>query len=230
MIMKTLITTLFAAGILTWSSHALCGEIQDAVQAGDLEKVKALLKSVPDLVSNRNDTGQTPLIVAAMNGRKDAAEVLLADKADVGARDNAGQTALHWAVSSRQKDIAILLLANKADVNAKSNSSQTPLHYAAAFCFGDTNMVDLLLVNQADVNAKDSGGKTPLHMAALYGFKDIAALLIASKADVNAKDSNGKTPLAAALDTNSVPIYMAVTAAPGKKQVADLLRQHGGQE
>jgi ankyrin repeat protein len=194
---KTLIAILFTVGTLIWNSLAFCGEIQDAAQSGDIAKVEALLKNAPDLVTNR---------------------------------DNAGQTPLHWAVSSRNSEVATLLLTNKADVNAKSNSGQTPLHYAAAFCFGKTNMVDLLLANQADVNAKDNSGKTPLHLAALYGYNDIAALLIANKADVNAKDNNGQTPLAAAMDTNSLPRYLFVTAAPGKKQVADLLRQHGGQE
>jgi ankyrin repeat protein len=197
MTMKTLIMVLFATGTVIWSSLAFCGEIQDAAQNGDIEKVEALLKKTPDLVSDR---------------------------------DSCGQTALHWAVSSRQKEIVTLLIADKADVNAKSNSGQTPLHYAVAFCFGDTNMVDLLLVNKADVNAKDNSGKTPLHMAALYGFKDIAALLIANRADVNAKDNNGQTPLAAALNTNSLPRYLVVTAAPGDKAVADLLRQKDGKE
>jgi hypothetical protein len=40
---------------LAWSSLAFCGEIHDAAQNGDLEKVKVLVKDNPDsLPSHRN--------------------------------------------------------------------------------------------------------------------------------------------------------------------------------
>jgi ankyrin repeat protein len=56
-----------------------------------------------------------------------------------------------------------------------------------------------------------------LHEAAYCGCKDVAALLLANKAEVNAKSSKGDTPL-----------HWAVVS--GHKDVAALLRQHGGQE
>ena len=46
---------------LVWSSLALCGEIHDAAQSGDLEKVKALLKANPDLVFSKDTNGWPPL-------------------------------------------------------------------------------------------------------------------------------------------------------------------------
>jgi hypothetical protein len=51
-------------------------EIDDAAQNGDLEKVKALLKDNPDLVSSKDKWGRTPLHLAARNGHKDVAELL----------------------------------------------------------------------------------------------------------------------------------------------------------
>jgi ankyrin repeat protein len=45
----------------------------------------------------------------------------------------------------------------------------------------------------------------------------VAELLLANKAEVNAKDNRGNTPL-------------HLAAAKGHKDVAELLRQHGGQE
>jgi len=49
--------------VLAWSNLAFCGEIHDAAKVGDLEKVKALLKDNPELVSNRdtNFLNYTPL-------------------------------------------------------------------------------------------------------------------------------------------------------------------------
>jgi len=61
---------------LTWNSLAFCGEIHEAAAAGDLEKVKALLKADPDLISNKDTYGLTPLPCAALKGHKDVAELL----------------------------------------------------------------------------------------------------------------------------------------------------------
>ena len=45
-------------------------------QRGDLEKVKALLKDNPDLVSSKDTNGWMPLHAAAIDGHKDVAELL----------------------------------------------------------------------------------------------------------------------------------------------------------
>ena len=50
---------------LVWSCLAFCGEIHDAAEDGDLEKVKALLKANPDLVNSKDTNGMTPLHFAA---------------------------------------------------------------------------------------------------------------------------------------------------------------------
>jgi ankyrin repeat protein len=117
--------------VLAWSSLAFCGEIHDAAKAGDLAKVKALLNSNPDLVSSKDNNGTTPLHLAAHEGHKDMAELLLANKADVNAKDMYGDTPLHYAALWGYMDMVQLLLANKADVNANDSNGNTPLHEAA---------------------------------------------------------------------------------------------------
>jgi len=115
---------------LAWSSLAFCGEIHDAAEKGDLEKVKALLKDNPDFGFSKDTNNWTALHYAAMKGHKDVAELLLANKADVNATDKHGFTPLHGAAFSGQKDMVELLLANKAEVNAKDNKGETPLRLA----------------------------------------------------------------------------------------------------
>jgi ankyrin repeat protein len=102
------IVTLIA---LAWSTSACkspysSGTIHDAAKAGDLARVKALLKKNPKLVSSRNidSYGMTPLQVAAQEGHKDVAELLLANKADINAGDNLyGKTPLYIAVTNAHK-------------------------------------------------------------------------------------------------------------------------------
>ena len=113
---------------LVWSGLAFGGEIHDAAAAGDLEKVKALLKDKHNLVFSKDSHGATPLLLAVSRGHKEVAEVLLANKAEVNAKNNEGGTPLHWAASLGNKDMAELLLANGADVNATNNVGKTPLN------------------------------------------------------------------------------------------------------
>ena len=117
--------------VLTWSVPAFCGDIHEAVKAGDLEKVKILLKGNPRLVMTRTKDGYTPLHLAAVSGHKEVAEVLLANKASVDARDNVGYTPLHLAARKGHKGMVELLLTQGAEVNAKTIMGITPLDMAA---------------------------------------------------------------------------------------------------
>jgi ankyrin repeat protein len=155
------------------------------------------------------NNGGTSLIVAAMNGDKDAVELLLAKGVEVDAKDTDGSTSLHRAAAFARKDVAELLLAKGADVNAKSYYGNTPLHDAVMR--GQKDMAELLLAKGADVNAKGNSGFTPLHYAP---DKDMAELLLAKGADVNATISDGTTPLKSA-------------ALRGNKDVAELLLAKG---
>jgi ankyrin repeat protein len=95
--------------VLAWSSLAFCGEIHDAAGAGDVGKIKALLKKNPELVFSKDSIGWTPLHYAAYSGQKGAAELLLTSNADVNAKDKNGHTPLAWATHKDHKDVAELL-------------------------------------------------------------------------------------------------------------------------
>jgi ankyrin repeat protein len=95
--------------------------------------------------------------------------------------------------------------------------------------FGDIEAIKQHLAAGTDVNAKGVAGWTALLRAAWYGYTEIVELLIAEGADVNAKvevgDYKGQTPLdlAEEVDEDDSPEDKAV-----KKEIADLLRKHGG--
>ena len=210
---------LLLAGLLC--RPALCGEIHDAANEGNLEKVKALLKDNPDLVFSRDNDGETPLHRAAYWGYKEMAIFLIFNKADVNAKDIKGQTPLHKAADQGRKPIVELLLACKGDVNAKDNDGWTPMHSAAG---GKRNPLDNLIkmihAKQAedkagivdrvtDVKVYDGrGGYKSLRQAETYGgqaaldpaangpaeYTELIALLIEYGGDANARDKQGETP------------------------------------
>lgn len=98
--------------------------------------------------------GDSPLHVAAREGRTETVDALLADGADPNAKANPGVTGVP---------------------NLKADMGDTPLHVAAGK--GRAAVVTALLVAAADRNAKDIKGRTPLHVAAESGHTRAAALL-----------------------------------------------------
>jgi ankyrin repeat protein len=76
---------------LVWSVPAFCDEIHDAAKAGDLAKVKALLKNNPELVFSKGK--RTLLYWAAYYGLKEVVELLLTKGADANDKDEYGDMA-----------------------------------------------------------------------------------------------------------------------------------------
>ncbi len=94
----------------------------------DTKQVAALLSQTPDLDLNAHDEyGFTPLIEAAIMGKKPIAKLLIDHGADVNGQDLTGGTALHWAVENSNLPLCELLLKNGADANAFNHASQPVL-------------------------------------------------------------------------------------------------------
>jgi ankyrin repeat protein len=190
-----------------------------AVQAGDIEKVRALLQSDATLASARDDHGVSAIMHAYYRGRKDIADLILNSRLDLDifeatangktekvseilARDPGsaknwsgdGFTPLHFAAFFRRPEIARDLIRHGAEIAAvaKNPMKVTPLHSAAAAHSGE--IVRLLVENGAPPNVKQEGGWTPLHEAAQIGDKDMVCVLLEHGADAQARSDDGKTP------------------------------------
>jgi ankyrin repeat protein len=212
--------------------------IIDAIKAGDLAQVKALVTETPSLVDALAATGESAFLTAVYHRRKDIADLLRARGAtmtifeacaggeieevqrlvDAGAPLDAmsadGWTPLHLAAFFGHTKVAELLLDHGADAAARSINSNgnTPLHAALA---GNHRLVaGLLLGAGADVNSTDAGGWRPLHLATANNNLDAMKALIAQGADVAASTRQGQTPLALALQGNH-------------REAEALLRRHG---
>lgn len=214
-------------------------EMIDAIKAGDVERVKALLESDLALVNARDESGNSAILLAVYYGRKNIVEAVLArdpelnifeaaaaghidrvvaltedDPGRVNAFAHDGFTPLGLAAFFGHKDVVEYLLEQGAEVNVASRNKMKvmPLHSAVAS--RHLGIAEALLTHGADVNAAQQDGFTPLHEAAQNGQEEMVALLLAHAANVDAKKDDGQTPLAIAL-------------AEGHDVVADLLRRHG---
>ncbi|CAG9986132.1 unnamed protein product [Clonostachys byssicola] len=135
---------------------------------------------VPDSYWKR--TGQTPLLVAASQGRIDLITLLIGHGADIHARDNDGYGCLHLSARAEHYDVTKLFLDLGISVNARANDDATPLHGAAVE--GNLGIVKLLISKGADINATKLSGVTPLMRAISYGHITIFRLLLEHGATV----------------------------------------------
>ena len=173
-----------------------------SVEEEEVRKIQEMIRNSPDLM-NAPRIGVTPLQSSVESGNIAAAELLLANGADVnGTGPNPPVPPLGLAAQRGNKAMIELLLAKGADVNRADNTSAafTPLH--SAVMQGFKSAAEVLLAHKANVNARRDNGNTPLHDASSLGFNAVAELLLASGANINATDTNGSTPLFLAIRDN----------------------------
>ena len=229
--MRILIPTILMLIIRTPVLFAQDVKIHDAAKTGDLTSVRVLLEKQPALINAKNKDGQTPLHIAATNGRKEVVELLLEKGADVNAKDNYEGTPLHWAAYYGHKEVAELLLSKGAAINAKERKGWTPIHYAV--WKGHKELAELLISSGADIDTKQMEDSTPLHIAAMNNNKEMVELLIAKGAKSDAKDQKGNTPLQYAIAKNQIEtsillyryectkVQPAISTLPPKPNIAD---------
>jgi len=121
-------------------------EILKAAKSGDADRVRALVKQDPSLMSARDTDGSTPLHCACWKGHEAVVAVLLEAGADVNPEnenEHWGTTPLHAAAHANQKKIAELLIAHGAKINAPNLNNRTPLDETS---FHDAKAVAKLLI------------------------------------------------------------------------------------
>ena len=141
-----------------------------AANFGDLEMLNLLLDGGADIEA-RDQTGQTPLLLAAATNNLKVVKVLL-DRRDAdkeASESGEGQTPLMRASRLGFLEIAVALVANGADINAVDNAGRSPLKLAATsisyISVGDGALIEYLVNNGADLNMKESAGYSALSWA-----------------------------------------------------------------
>ena len=182
------------AAFLLAANPVAAAEIHEAVKSGDVAAVKALLDKTPALVNLKDESGQTPLHLAAQ-GQNPAMVPLLVDRgADVKATDNRGISPLHVLASRGDLAAMTVLIDKGADVNLKAADGAAPLH--SATMGRRVEAIRLLVSRKADLEGANSYGRTALVVAAreMRGVAVVGALLELG-AKVDAADKWGDTAL-----------------------------------
>ncbi len=103
-----------------------------AAQNAKIAAAEALAASGADVNAPRAKGGYTPLMLAAMSGSSELAELLIAHGAKIDATNPGGVTALMITAATDHARVAEVLLKRGANVDAKSDDGRTALSIARA--------------------------------------------------------------------------------------------------
>jgi len=172
---------LLAAGRIDKNSELLL-----AAGAGDAVTVRFLLRNGADVLT-RGGAGRTPMHLAAANGHRDVAEVLIAAPADAD-KPPEGTSPSTERISPTEDIFS-------SDFGKKPEEVDTD-HKAVSFEeYTEHLSFDRFIQVNGVVNATDDQGMTPLHLAAIAGDEHMVALLLERGADPRVGDKDGDTPI-----------------------------------
>lgn len=137
------------------------------------DKVVASLLAYPGLDINlRNASGETPLMLAALKGRLEMVQQLVAR----GARINQdGWTPLHYACSGPDEGVVNWLLSQGAEINARSPNGSTALMMASRY--GGISTAENLLKAGADARLRNEQQLDAADFAKAAGRDNLVKLL-----------------------------------------------------
>ena len=167
-----------------------------AIDAGQMESVKILLKHSEWHLNQKNKSEETPLHVACKKGHTEILTELIHAHFDINATDDLGNTPLFYANSLS----STLLLFNGAHLNWQNDSG------LSAFLFhiqqGRLDVASQFIrLPDLDFELQDAGNRNCLHFCAFRGYLEIAQeILSQTRLNLNSATRRGNTALHAAAE------------------------------
>lgn len=167
-------------------------------------------------LTDREESGVCPLLIAARNRRENNALELLDWGADPASADpESGDTPLHYAASQGMEQLARKLILARAPLDALASwrsfddelgnyTGNSPLHMAALA--NQADMAWLLIKADAMRDLAREDQRTPIFYAAARGHVDVLEVLLAAGADPNSREAS----VVGEITTDLTPLHYAV--------------------
>jgi len=195
-------------------------DVMKAIQADDIQTLKTIVGTQPELASAKDSNGNSPLLMSSYFGRSSMVSLLLSmgvkpdmfeacaaglvdevrrllreNPGRVNERSHDGWTPLHLAAFFGHLELATIFLDSGAAMLTVSNNNEANLPINAAAAGSRTAVVRLLVGRGCPPDARSSDqGYTALHLAANNGNSELIEFLLLSGADRTLKTGSGETP------------------------------------
>ncbi|XP_020596901.1 ankyrin-3-like [Phalaenopsis equestris] len=184
---------------------------------GHAEALQMFLNSSTVELNKLDNSGLTPLMVAAIGGHLEAFRLLVMAGADLTVRSSDGNTILsillHENIASFRDYLEKVLLDGVLG-NVISNTQFKALHYAAKK--GDGSSTIQLIKMGYQVNSLDENGYSPLMLSAMEGFSDVCKILLA----------RGSADSELINDRKETALSLARCSSRSNKATEDVLMDH----
>lgn len=189
----------------------------EAIKRGDAGEAARLARAHPQLLTTRDESGASPLLIAIYHRKPDIAELIanaigtldIFEASALGRVDRIRQLLRdHPTLASSHSpdgfptvglaaffghlDAVLTLIAAGANIHAAATNSFKVQAIHAAVASGNLDIVRAVLDAGADPNAAQQQGFRPIHEAATRANRELADLLLKYGADPTLRADNGK--------------------------------------
>ncbi|XP_035856242.1 transient receptor potential cation channel subfamily A member 1b isoform X2 [Sander lucioperca] len=168
-------------------------------EKGDLALLENLVSKSPEVLSEKDECGASPLHHAAAGDHINLIQFIttVRDSQDLNSCDDQGNVPLHWAVERNKAESCRALLDLGANPNILNMALMSPLHLAVSH--GHNNLVGLLLSYSAtDCNLQGDLGNTPVMLACSINNCEALSTLLKHGARLCQQNKLGHFPIHAA--------------------------------
>ncbi|XP_041823420.1 transient receptor potential cation channel subfamily A member 1b [Melanotaenia boesemani] len=151
----------------------------ELAERGDLALLENLVRKSPEVLSEKDECGASPLHHAAAGGHANLIQFITAVLGPevLNSCDEQGNVPLHWAVERNKADSCRALLDLGADPNILNTALLSPLHLAINLRHNSL-VVLLLSCSATDANLQGDLGNTPLILACSLNNCEALSMLI----------------------------------------------------
>lgn len=170
----------------------------------------------------QNDSGYTPVILAACGGHEDLVAWLVAHGCSLDDRTDDGDSALLLSCYCGHKNLVEWILDHGGRLDERNKAGLTPLISAANG--GHPHVVEGLIARGCDINETDNDGYSALLLAARRGYLSTVQTLALYGANLQARNKLSMDAIALAGDMVEVRDWIRYTRNLKPLHIAALLR------
>jgi hypothetical protein len=120
------------------------------------EIIRLLIFSGRIKINEKNNNGETPLLIAAKNKYFDAVQLLINNKANSNIQDKMGDTSLHKAAMSGEKGIYDFLIKNGADENIENIDHKKASSFLSEGSQEQENLIIMIDTQEATMQGSET--------------------------------------------------------------------------